>query len=155
VQPLLPEPPSSPSPAVSAPDPAPHVFPNMFGMPVALPGGQLGGGFDAPAYDSANIGSDNQTAFRERLKTCSILPAGLSSEDKVRIVLRVSLNPDGTLASTPIVIEASASVKGPVLMESAINALRKCQPYSMLPADKYKEWQVIDLSFTPQDMTGG
>ncbi len=138
-----------------APDKTEHVFPNMFGMPVALPGGQLGGAFDAPAYDSANIGSDNQTAFRERLKTCSILPTGLSPDDKVRIVLRVSLKPDGTLASTPVVIEASASVKGPALMESAINALRKCQPYTMLPADKYKEWQVIDLSFTPQDMTGG
>ena len=29
-----------------------------------------------------------------------------------------------------------------------------CQPYAMLPADRYGEWKVLDLSFTPQDFAG-
>jgi hypothetical protein len=39
-------------------------------------------------------------------------------------------------------------------MQSAISALQACQPYSMLPADKYGEWKSLDLSFTPQDFSG-
>ena len=36
-------------------------------------------------------------------------------------------------------------------MKSASSALVACQPYKMLPADKYDEWKVMDLTFTPQD----
>jgi hypothetical protein len=58
---------------------------------------------------------------------------------------------EGRLATEPILIEGSASDKGPALMQSAIRALEACQPYAMLPADRYGEWKVLDLSFTPQD----
>ena len=61
---------------------------------------------------------------------------------------------EGKLAAQPILIEASASAKGPALMQSAIAALEACQPYAMLPADRYGEWKVLDLSFTPQDFVG-
>jgi hypothetical protein len=40
-------------------------------------------------------------------------------------------------------------------MQSAMAALTACQPYSMLPRDKYDEWKVLDLSFTPQNLVGG
>jgi hypothetical protein len=45
-------------------------------------------------------------------------------------------------------------MKGPLLMQSAISALQACQPFAMLPADKYNEWRILDLSFTPQDFGG-
>jgi hypothetical protein len=61
---------------------------------------------------------------------------------------------EGKLAAEPVLIEASASAKGPALMQSAISALQACQPYAMLPADRYGEWKVLDLSFTPQDFAG-
>jgi hypothetical protein len=61
---------------------------------------------------------------------------------------------EGRLAAEPVLIEASASAKGPALMQSAIGALEACQPYAMLPADRYGEWKVLDLSFTPQDFDG-
>jgi hypothetical protein len=54
-----------------------------------------------------------------------------------------------------VLIEASASRDGPVVMQTAIRALKECQPYSFLPADKYGEWKILDLSFTPRDMAGG
>jgi len=44
---------------------------------------------------------------------------------------------------------------GGALYQSAVTALRKCQPYNMLPPDKYNEWKVFDLSFTPQNFGGG
>jgi len=62
---------------------------------------------------------------------------------------RVKENPPYGLA----LIEVSASEKGPLLMKSAISALQACQPYAMLPVDRYGEWKVLDLSFTPKDFS--
>ena len=109
--------------------------------------------FDAPATESADIASTLVAEFRRHLKTCSKLPASLSSADDVKVKLRVLMTPDGRLAAEPILIEASASMKGPLLMQGAIRALQACQPYAMLPADRYGEWKVLDLSFTPQDFS--
>jgi hypothetical protein len=128
---------------------------NVFGLPLTLPDGGLGGGFDAPAIDKANISADDITTFREHLKTCLTRPESIAPTDKIRVVLRVFLKPDGMLAATPTLIEASASTKGPALMESVIHGLQACQPYAMLPANKYPEWKVLDLSFTPLDFAGG
>ena len=113
----------------------------MFALPLTLPDGSLGGAFDAPAIDSVEIGQDETAAFRDRIKTCASLPDTISPGDKIRIVLRVAFMPDGTLASEPMLIEGSPSAKGLALKQSAVQALRQCQPYAMLPADKYKEWK--------------
>jgi hypothetical protein len=107
--------------------------------------------FDAPATEAADIASTLIAEFRRHLKTCSKLPASLSGADDVKVKLRVFMTPDGRLAAEPILIEASASMKGPLLMQGAIRALSACQPYAMLPVDRYGEWKVLDLSFTPQD----
>ncbi|MGL4559983.1 MAG: cell envelope biogenesis protein TolA, partial [Afipia sp.] len=61
----------------------------------------------------------------------------------------------GRLAAEPLLIEASASEKGPALMRSAMDALDKCQPYAMLPADRYDQWRMLDLRFSPKDFKGG
>ena len=110
--------------------------------------------FDAPATEAADISSSVITEFRRHLKTCSKLPATLAGNDDVKVKLRVLMSPDGRLAADPILIEASASMKGPLLMQGAIRALQACQPYAMLPADRYGEWKVLDLSFTPKDFSG-
>ena len=39
-------------------------------------------------------------------------------------------------------------------MQSAIDALQKCQPYTMLPAEKYKQWKTLDLVFYPLNFLG-
>jgi outer membrane biosynthesis protein TonB len=150
------QPASAPTP-FSQPNPerAPTSFADVFGMPITLPDGRLGGGFDSLAYDQAKIAISDTTAFREHLKSCSTLPSSLSPADNIKIVLRVAFRRDGTLAADPTLVEASASAKGPALMASAIKALRDCQPYTMLPADKYDEWKIIDMPFTPQDMRHG
>jgi len=111
--------------------------------------------FDGPATEAADIASTLITAFRRHLKTCSKLPASLSGADDVKVKLRVLMTPDGRLAAEPILIEASASMKGPLLIQGAIRALQACQPYAMLPVDRYGEWKVLDLNFTPQDFTSG
>jgi hypothetical protein len=114
-----------------------------------------GDDFDTMAFSAAKVSTDDVAKFREQLKTCSVLPGSIAPADKVTVRLRASFLPDGTLASAPLLIEASASAKGPLLIQAAIDALAACQPYTVLPADKYNEWKVLDLSFTPRDFRGG
>jgi hypothetical protein len=155
---IQPPPPAAPSAAAPQPvaswrPPEPDLsvkYQVNLGLP-ARPGGD----FDTAAFTAAKVSSDDVAKFREHLKTCSALPASIAPTDKVTIRLRASFLPDGTLASAPLLIEASASAKGPLLMQAAIAALAVCQPYAVLPADKYNEWKVLDLSFTPRDFRGG
>jgi hypothetical protein len=142
-----PQPPST-SPAFIPPEPDLSIkYHVMLGLPPDTPGD----GFDAAASAKADIASSLVTEFRRHLKTCSKLPETIAPSDKIKIKLRVLMTPQGKLAAEPVLIEASASTKGPALMQSAISALQACQPYAMLPADRYGEWKQLDLSFTPQD----
>jgi hypothetical protein len=116
-------------------------------------GDNSGDNFDAPATKAADVASSAVADFRRHLRTCSKLPAALKDSDEVKVKLRVMMTPQGKLAAEPVLIEASASEKGPLLMRSAISALQACQPYAMLPLDRYGEWKVLDLSFTPRDFS--
>ncbi len=150
-----PQPPStSPLPAYRPPEPDLSIkYHVLLGLPPDLPQAKSGD-FDAPASKTADIASSLIAEFRRHLKTCSKLPDSIVPSDKVKVTLRVLMTPEGKLAAEPILIEASASTKGPALMQGAITALQACQPYAMLPADRYGEWKVLDLSFTPQDFSG-
>jgi len=108
-------------------------------------------GGDANASTAAELPSGVIAEFRRHLRKCSKLPASIGPSDNVVIRMRAVMTTDGRLATNPILLEASASAKGPILMQSARSALVDCQPYTMLPADKYGEWKVMDLTFTPQD----
>ena len=163
-------PPAAPPPAAAAPapgyrQPEPDLTlkynvllglpPDMSPPPSASPSGEKAGdNFDAPAIQNAEVASSVVAAFRRHLRTCSKLPSGLKGADDVKVKLRVFMGRDGKLSAEPVLIEASASMKGPLLMQSAISALQACQPYAMLPADRYGEWKVLDLGFTPQDFSG-
>jgi outer membrane biosynthesis protein TonB len=153
-----PPPPPAQPPAAQEADKAasqPTNVADLFGMPLALPDGRLGGGFDAPATETAKIDRSSVDEFRARLKSCAMLPAEVSPTEKIALVLRVKLKADGMLAGQPALIEGSASAKGPALLRSLLSGLRKCQPYNMLPADKYQEWKSLDVRFTPDDMGQG
>jgi hypothetical protein len=128
----------------------------MFAMPLALPGGRLGGGFDAPASNPAMLPHDDIAAFRARLTSCSHLPAEFGVvDDGVMIVLRISFKRDGTLASPPKLLDATLSPDVAFLMQTAVSALQRCQPFTELPADKYKKWKTLDLVVTPMALSGG
>ncbi|MBB5051582.1 chemotaxis protein histidine kinase CheA [Afipia massiliensis] len=148
---------SQPPPAPSQPE-VPTAAPDItskFGMMFTLPDAGAVGDFDAKATAAANIKVEDAAALRAHLKSCSVLPKSVAPSDNVRIVLRVAFQRDGRLAAEPLLIEASASEKGPALMRSAMDALAKCQPYAMLAPDRYDQWRMLDLSFSPKDFKGG
>jgi hypothetical protein len=143
--------------APAQPKAAPSVFdPANIPMLMELPNaaGLPEKGFDFEATITANISGDDRAAFKAHLRKCWKLPDGLSPAANTRVVLRVYLKRDGALASEPVLIEASASRDGPAVLLAAKAALTACQPYA-LPAEKYREWRILDLTFTPKDMAGG
>ncbi len=127
----------------------------MFALPLALPGGRLGGGFDAPAADPAMLPHDDTALFRARASSCIRVPAGTAMDENVRIALRVSFKRDGTLASEPMILDASFLPGTSELIRAAKKALETCQPYAELPKDKYSEWKMMDLVVTPRILSGG
>jgi hypothetical protein len=147
-------------PAYTPPEPDVTVkYGVLLGLPEALPPASAssdkpGDGIDANASSAANISSSLLARFYEHLKTCSRLPATVTLSDNVFVKLRIVMTPQARLAAAPILIRASGSQeqKALDLKDSAVQALSACQPYDMLPADRYGEWKVLDLSFTPQDL---
>lgn len=144
------------SPAYQVPEPDVTVkYGVMLGLPPALPpapkDAPTDDGGDAKDSIGAKLPPEIIAELRRHLRTCSKLPAEVALTDAVRIRLRAVMATDGTLAREPILIEAPPSTKGVAIVKSAMSALQACQPYKMLPVDKYQEWKVMDLSFTPQD----
>jgi len=109
------------------------------------------------AFDSteiaANLSRDEIATFKAHLKKCWNPPADLANAGDLHVVLRVAFNPNGALRTEPTMLAASASADGPALMKTALRALRQCQPYAFLPGAKYREWKVLDLSFSPSGLT--
>jgi outer membrane biosynthesis protein TonB len=153
-----PRPAPAPSPSLGYTPPEPDVtvkYHVMLGLPEATAPNSVGkpDDFDATASSAADISSSVIGQFRSHLKTCSKLPASVAPTDHILVKLRVLMTPEGRLASRPLVAGGSANIKALDLMQSAIDALQACQPYTMLPPDRYDEWKVLDLTLTPQDFS--
>jgi hypothetical protein len=126
----------------------------MLNLPVA-PSTSLGA---LPSESGSNLSSDEIAKFKARVSKCWVAPADVPSTPGFNVLIRVALNPDGTLGAEPALIRAPASLSGPPLVESAKWALRQCQPYDFLPADQYQDWRILELSFSvygPSDDLGG
>ncbi|MGC2085331.1 MAG: hypothetical protein WA702_18465 [Bradyrhizobium sp.] len=164
-----PEPQPEPMPS-AAPEPQPRAqgyipaqpdltvrYGVMLGLPEALPplakSADTHDDKDAGSTATSNLATDLVTAFRGHLRSCSRLPGSIASADKVMVKLRVVMTPDGLLAAKPDVIEVANPLKALELKQAAVAALTACQPYTMLPPDRYREWRVLELSFTPQDFS--
>jgi hypothetical protein len=156
-----PQPPETlPAPANAPPAPEPsNKYPGMVGWPTDMfvkeAREKAGDPGDAETLAKAEIASSVVGEFRQHVRTCSKLPGSVAPFDGVKVRVRVFLTPDGKLARAPVAMEGPASLKGIDLTQSAIDALQACQPYPMLPADRYSEWKVMDLTFTPQDFAAG
>ena len=135
--------PDPPAPSAEATPDAPDTAATAAYL--ALAGGKLGGGFAAPPVDSPLVGYDFTVPFRELVSTCGAAPPGISPDEKISIVVRVFLNPDGTVAAPPQLLESNPSAKQQALMDHFANGLQKCQPYTMLPQNRYRQWKTLDL----------
>jgi len=56
-------------------------------------------------------------------------------------IVRIALNQDGSLCE-PVLLSSPSQA----LAESALHAIRRCQPFK-LPVAKYDMWQVVEIAF--------
>jgi hypothetical protein len=92
-------------------------------------------------------------ALRARLAECWNPPLGWTDPSEVRVVLMLSLNPDGSVNGVPAVLESPQGQYSNAAPESALRAVRRCAPYN-LPAEKYDAWKEVKVTFDPREMGG-
>jgi colicin import membrane protein len=93
-------------------------------------------------------------ALRAQIQACWNPPIGAADAPDLVVRVRVQLRPDGSLAGEPQLLNRGGSPYFQVAAESAMRAVRRCQPYSM-PAAKYDVWRDVEVTFDPRDMFGG
>jgi hypothetical protein len=101
-----------------------------------------------PSEIKASLPPDIMAKFKAQVRKCFVPPASPPDVTDFETLIRVALNRNGTLAADPEPVFAPGSANGPALVKAAIRAVRQCQPYGFLPADKYADWRVIDLVFS-------
>jgi hypothetical protein len=92
-------------------------------------------------------------SLRAQIQKCWKLPVGIPGIMGLEVILRVPFGPKGQLAGEPVLLQAPASERGPLLVGIAMNALKGCYPYKLPPA-KYADWKTLDLKFTATGMAG-
>jgi hypothetical protein len=92
--------------------------------------------------------------LRAHLARCWRMPADMPNPETLQIRVRIQLNPDGTLASRPQVLDQaqitfSNNTYLRAAADAAYRAVIECEPYGFLPADRYDDWKDIVFTFTP------
>lgn len=87
------------------------------------------------------------------LEKCWNVPIGLQNADELIVMLAVDLNPDGSLASMPRLIDPVGPPTGTIkqAFEAGRRALIGCAPYD-LPKQKYAQWRELEVVFNPENM---
>lgn len=113
---------------------------------------------DTPQGGPAGEGKSKLTpeeiaSLRAQIQKCWKLPVGIPGIVGLELVLRVPFGPKGQLAGEPVLLQAPASERGPLLVGIALNALKACYPFKLPPA-KYADWKTLDLKFSATGMVG-
>ncbi|MGD2133872.1 MAG: hypothetical protein PVI23_13840 [Maricaulaceae bacterium] len=64
--------------------------------------------------------------------------------------VRAVLNPDGSFAAPPVVVDHSGGEYGEIVAQRALDAVTECAPYDFLPTERYDGsdgWNTMILNF--------
>jgi hypothetical protein len=142
---LQPYPPPGTSKQPAGPDPLARLFPDAITCKPA----------DAKCEDPMGFGA---THMYSRLRQCWQPPGGSRIEtsflfgeaanqakppDAAKGVMSIKfgLKPDGSLVASPRSIGSAP----PALVDGAIRAIQRCQPYNMMPLNNYRDWKDVLL----------
>jgi hypothetical protein len=134
---------AEPEQAESPPEPKQAAKPEKPEMPQGGPAGE----------GKSKLTPEEIAALRAQIQKCWKLPVGIPGVMGLEVILRVPFGPKGQLAGEPVLLQAPASERGPLLVGIALNALKECYPYKLPPA-KYADWKTLDLKFTATGMVG-
>ena len=99
-----------------------------------------------------------EDALRAQIFGCWSVPLGLPYEDNLLVRIKLKLKKDGTIMKSEILDHERMNRPGQkfykVLAESALRAVRICQPLKVPPTG-YEKWKDIQLNFNPAEMLKG
>ncbi len=99
-----------------------------------------------------------EDALKAQIFGCWSLPLGLPYHKNLLVRIKLKLKPDGTVLRTEILDHARMNQPGQgfykVLAESALRAIRICQPLRVPPTG-YEKWKDLQLNFDANEMLKG
>ena len=101
---------------------------------------------------------NQEDALKAQIFGCWSLPLGLPYKDNLLVRIKLRLKPDGTVLRSEILDHARMNKPGQgfykVLAESALRAIRICQPLRVPPTG-YEKWKDLQLNFDANEMLKG
>jgi hypothetical protein len=99
-----------------------------------------------------------EDALKAQIFGCWRLPLGLPYHENLLVRIKLKLRPDGTVIKSEILDHARMNMPGQgfyrVLAESALRAIRICQPLRVPPTG-YEKWKDLQLNFDANEMLKG
>ena len=99
-----------------------------------------------------------EDALRAQIFGCWSVPLGLPYDEDLLVRIKLNLKKDGTIMKSEILDHQRMNRPGQkfykVLAESALRAVRLCQPLKVPPTG-YDKWKEIQLNFNPTEMLRG
>ena len=99
-----------------------------------------------------------EDALRAQIFGCWSVPLGLPYDEKLLVRIKLKLKQDGTILKSEILDHERMNTPGQsfyrVLAESALRAVRICQPLKVPPTG-YDRWKDLQLNFDPTEMLKG
>ena len=99
-----------------------------------------------------------EDALRAQIFGCWSIPLGLPYDENLLVRIKLQLKRDGTIMKSEILDHERMNRPGQtfykILAESALRAVRICQPLKVPPTG-YEKWKNIQLNFNPTEMLKG
>ena len=99
-----------------------------------------------------------EDALRAQIFGCWSVPLGLPYDEDLLVRIKLNLKKNGTIMKSEILDHKRMNRPGQkfykVLAESALRAVRLCQPLKVPPTG-YDKWKEIQLNFNPTEMLKG
>ena len=99
-----------------------------------------------------------EDALKAQIFGCWSIPLGLPYDENLLVRIRLNLKKDGTIVKSEILDHERMNRPGQkfykVLAESALRAVRLCQPLKVPPTG-YEKWKDLQLNFNPVEMLKG
>ena len=107
---------------------------------------------------ATGLSLSEEDALRAQIFGCWSVPLGLPYDKDLLVRLKLELKKDGTILKSEIMDHQRMNMPGQkfykILAESALRAVRLCQPLKVPPTG-YEKWKNIQLNFDPTEMLKG
>ncbi len=102
---------------------------------------------------------DLKDALLSQMRACWNVPVGAPEPEKLIVEVRVFLSQSGALARPPQLEPSTraAIASNPYMRtaaEAALRAVSVCEPYKLLPVERYDSWREIVMIFDPSKVVG-